>query len=357
MARIVLSAGGTGGHLFPAEALAEELLRRGHHVEIITDKRGHAFKSLGDRVKVHTVAAATLKPGITTKIRAVFAMAKGISQAFLLLTKIKPDVVVGFGGYPSFPGIFAAQALWLKNILHEQNAVLGKANLVLAGRATKIATSFDGTRGIKAAQNKKTIVTGNPVRKGVVAVRDVPYSAPTDIFRILVTGGSQAASAFSDIIPAAIATLPENIKPRIEVMHQAREADIAKTVAAYERAGVKAEIKTFFIDMSARLEKCHLFIGRSGASTVTELAVAGRPAIYIPLRHADMQQKYNAETVTNRGGGWLLMQEDATPAGLGALLLELIQNPAELEKSAICAKNCGQPDGAARLADTVETLL
>lgn len=357
MASIVLSAGGTGGHLFPAEALAAELLRRGHKVTIITDKRGHAFKSLGDSVAVHTVRAATLKPGLGNKLRAVIDMAKGIVEAFFVLLGTRPAVVVGFGGYPSVPGVFSAQALRIPTVIHEQNAVMGKANLFLSRRASGIAASFPGTRGLRTKQLKKTTVTGNPVRPAIVAVRDMPYQPPADAFRILITGGSQAATLFSDIIPAAMAQLPADMKPRLDVMHQAREADVARAEAAYAAAGIRAGVRTFFTDMPAQLAACHLFIGRSGASTVTELAVAGRPAIYVPLRHADMQQKYNAETVTNQGGGWLVMQEDFTPAALAALLVELIQNPQRLEKSAICAKNCGQPDGASRLADMVENTL
>lgn len=357
MAKIVLSAGGTGGHLFPAEALAEELLGRGHDVTILTDKRGEAFKSLGDRVRVHTVSAATLKPGLLTKIKAVFDMARGILQSMSLLRRIKPDVVVGFGGYPSFPGVFASQVLHIKNVLHEQNAILGKANLFLADHASSIAASFPGTRGIKDKNQAKTSITGNPVRKSVVGVRDVPYQSPERDIRILITGGSQAASIFSDIIPKAVALLPEDLRARLDIMHQARPADVDRTESAYRETNVRAEIKPFFNDMAARLEKCHLFIGRSGASTVTELAVAGRPAIYVPLRHADMQQKYNAETVTNQGGGWMIMQEDFTPEKLSALLVEFVHNPAILEKSAACAKKCGQPDGASRLADLVEKTL
>jgi UDP-N-acetylglucosamine--N-acetylmuramyl-(pentapeptide) pyrophosphoryl-undecaprenol N-acetylglucosamine transferase len=352
---ILLSAGGTGGHLFPAEALAQELLARGRRVVIVTDKRGHAFKSLSGDVRVHTVRAATLKPGIVNKIRAVAEMGIGIMQSAFLLLREKPACVVGFGGYPSFPAVFAAQVLGLPTILHEQNAVLGKANVMLAPRSVLIAESLPGTRGIKAGWKDKTVTTGNPVRAAIVGVRGRAYVPPDREFRILVTGGSQAASVFGEIVPQALGLLPPDMKARLSVVHQSKESETPQTLEKYQAAGIRAEVRPFFSDMAERLSSCHLFIGRSGASTVAELAAAGVPAILVPYPgHADMQQKHNAEALTARGGARLMMQPDFTPAALGQKVREMMENPAMLRNAAAAAKDCGRPDAAQRLADCVE---
>ena len=352
---IVLAAGGTGGHLFPAEALAQELLARGHKVVIITDKRGNAFKSVGDRVDIHTVRAATLRAGLLSKVKAVIDMGLGILQARKLLKQIKPDVIVGFGGYPSFPGVFAGQRLGIPTILHEQNAVLGKANKWLADKAEKIAVSLPGTSGIKPANQNKVVTTGNPVRADIVAVRNTLYQAPTTDMRIFITGGSQAAKVFSEVVPEAVSKLPDDLKRKLQIVHQCREDDIAPTQAKYQGAGVKAEIKSFFNDMADRLKGCHLFIGRSGASTVAEIAAVGRPAIFVPYPgHKDMQQKFNAEVISTKGGGWVMLQESFNPDAVAAKLAELMKNPAMLEQAAAAAKSCGQPDAARNLADVVE---
>lgn len=349
---ILLSAGGTGGHLYPAEALAAELLDRGYRVEIITDKRGHAFKSLGDRVTIHTVRAATLRAGIVAKLRAVMDMGLGICSALRLVMRMKPALVVGFGGYPSFPGMMAAQLLGRPTILHEQNAVLGKANVWLANRARRIALSLPDTRGLSPAQKAKSLVTGNPVRTHIIDVSRVPYQPPADDFRILITGGSQAASVFADVVPAAVKDLPEDIKSRLFIMHQCRENDVEAVRAKYAAMGVRAETACFFSDMGPRLAGCHLFIGRSGASTVAELAVAGRPSIFVPYPgHQDMQQKHNADIIANVGGAWVRLQQDFTPAWLADKIRTLAQDPVQLTRAAEAAATCGQPGAAARLAD------
>jgi len=349
---ILLSAGGTGGHLYPAEALAAELLSRGYTVAIVTDKRGHAFKSLGDRVNIYTVRAATLRPGLVSKIRAVLDMGIGVLSALRLVSKLKPALVVGFGGYPSFPGVLAAQILGKPTILHEQNAVLGKANVLLAPRARKIALSLAGTRGLSPAQQAKTVVTGNPVRAPIMAVRDIPYQPPADVFKILITGGSQAASVFADVVPEALKDLPENIKSQLYVMHQCRENDLAATAKKYADMGIKAETASFFSDMAERLASCQLFIGRSGASSVAELAVAGRPAIFVPYPgHQDMQQKHNADIIAQAGGAWVFLQPDFTPAALAEKIRAFAENPALLSHAAAAAATCGQTGATAKLAD------
>jgi UDP-N-acetylglucosamine--N-acetylmuramyl-(pentapeptide) pyrophosphoryl-undecaprenol N-acetylglucosamine transferase len=369
---IILVAGGTGGHLYPAEALAQELLNRGHKVIIITDKRGGAFapkhisaaergafKSLGDKVQILCVRAATFKPGLVSKIKAVRDILLGIVQSAIILKKLKPAVIVGFGGYPSYPTMFAGQRMGFATLLHEQNAVLGKANIHLADRAIAIAASLAGTHGIKPANEGKVTVTGNPVRAAICAVRDNPYPALTSAFEIFITGGSTALThVFNETVPEALRLLPEEFRQRVHIIHQCRDLEREATAERYRNAGITAEIKSFFDDMPQRLAACHLFIGRSGASTVAELAVVGRPAIFVPYpSHADMQQKYNAEALTLNGGGWLMMQDQFTPQALAEQLSHFLQNPAILENAAQAAKACGQPEAVKKLADLVEMKL
>ena len=353
---IILAAGGTGGHLYPAEALAQELLERGHKVIIVTDKRGTAFKRLGDKAQILCVRAATFKPGLISKIVAVRDILLGIIQSAVLIKKIKPAVVIGFGGYPSYPTMFAAQRMGFPTIIHEQNAVLGKANLHLADKAAAIAASLPDTRGLKSSNQGKVTVTGNPVRAAVCAVRDNTYPPLDNIFEIFITGGSTALThIFNETVPEALKLLPEDIRNRIHVVHQCRDIERDATAERYFNAGVKAEIKNFFDDMPQRLTTCHLFIGRAGASSVAELAVVGRPAIYVPYpSHADMQQKYNAEALTLKGGGWIMMQDKFTPQALAEQLVDLIKNPTLLQNAAAAAKACGQPEAVRKLADLVE---
>ncbi|MDE2335762.1 MAG: UDP-N-acetylglucosamine--N-acetylmuramyl-(pentapeptide) pyrophosphoryl-undecaprenol N-acetylglucosamine transferase, partial [Alphaproteobacteria bacterium] len=317
---IMLAAGGTGGHLYPAEALAEELLGHGHKIVIVTDKRGAAFRGLGGTAEILTVPAATFKAGLVNKIKAVFDILSGILQAARLLQRYKPALVIGFGGYPSFPAMFAAQGTGFKTLIHEQNAVLGKANLHLADKAAAIAAALQDTRGIKDKNKGKVAVTGNPVRPAIRAVRDIPYPPANGAFEIFITGGSTALTrVFNETVPAAIKLLPADLRARLHVVHQCRAAEAAATAARYRDAGVTAEIKEFFNDMPERLAACHLFIGRSGASTVAEITVAGRPAIFVPYAgHADRQQTYNAEPLAEKGGCLIIQQEDFTPQRLAA---------------------------------------
>lgn len=352
MKTIVLAAGGTGGHLYPAEALAEELLGRGYAVVIITDKRGGAFQKLGDRVRIDCVRAATFRPGILSKIKAVIDIETGIVQSALLLLRHKPALIAGFGGYPSFPAVFAGQMMGYKTVIHEQNAVLGKANAWLAYAAKKIAVSLPDTRGIRPVDLAKVVLTGNPVRPGICAMRDRPYPSPAGTLEIFITGGSQGAKVFSDIVPEAVRLLPEDIRARLRVVHQSKEDGTAEK---YRAAGVVAEIRPFFDDMPERLSACHLFIGRSGASTVAEIAVAGRPAIFVPYPgHADQQQLHNAGLIVRKDGAWVILQDQFKPEMLAKQLEHLAKNPAILENAAAAAKSCGQTDAARRLADVVE---
>lgn len=351
---ILLSAGGTGGHLFPAEALAAAFEKRGRKIVVVTDKRGQAFRTLGKDTPVHTVRAATLKSGLLSKIRAVFEMGVGIVQSLALLQKYKPAIIVGFGGYPSFPAVFAGQLCGIPTILHEQNAVMGKANAFLAKRASAVAASHENTRGLPATT--EAVVTGNPVRDSIVALRDYPYAFPeAGKINILITGGSQGASIFSSIVPEAIVLLPEALKDRFNVSQQCREADLTSALAIYHKGGVSAEVAPFFSDMAGLLKDCHVFIGRSGATTVAETAVAGRPAIFVPLRHVDDQQALNAATLAQTKGAWIIPQDSFTPQVLAQKLEELLTNPAMLTASAAAAKACGRPHAAEKLADFVES--
>lgn len=355
---ILLSAGGTGGHLYPAEALAQELLARGHKVVIVTDKRGQAFKSLGDRVDIHVVRAATLKAGVLSKVGAVKDMSLGLFQAQKLLRRVKPDVIVGFGGYPSVPAVLAGQMLGMPTLLHEQNAVLGKANVLLADRAVTIATALPVTKGVKAKNQPKLITTGNPVRPDIVAVRGEEYPQPSDKLNIFITGGSQAAKVFSDIVPDAVGQLPPELRARLTIVQQCREDMVEVTRQKYASHGVGVEIKAFFSDMAERLRACQLFIGRSGASTVAEIATVGRPAIFVPYPgHADQQQKHNAEVLADKGGAWVMLQNDFTAATLANRLTDLLGHPEKLTNAAAAAKTCGQPAAAQKLADVVESRL
>lgn len=355
---IILAAGGTGGHLYPAEALAQELLNRGHKIIIITDKRGNAFQKLSDKVHIDCVRAATFREGLVNKLKAAADIAIGILQAALLMKKYKPDVVIGFGGYPSYPTVFSAQKLGIATILHEQNAVLGKANVHLSAKAVKIAVSLPDTRGISSVNQSKVVVTGNPVRAAICAVREKPYQPPSGSFNIFITGGSQGAVVFSEVVPEAMGLLPADIKSSLSVVHQCREADVALAERKYKAAGLKAEIKSFYNDMPERLGACHLFIGRSGASTVAEIAVVGRPAIFVPYPgHADQQQKYNAELISGRGGAWVMMQDEFKPEALSKKIEQLAKNPSMLENAATAARSCGQPEAVKRLADLIDERL
>ncbi len=352
---IVLAAGGTGGHLFPAEALAAELLARGRSVALVTDTRGHAFgESLKD-VPVHRIRAATPGGGLVGKAKAAVELGLGTLQARKLLAGLKPAAVVGFGGYPSVPTVFAAQRLGVPVVLHEQNAVLGRANRLLASGAKLVATSFPEVTRLPAGV--PTVRTGNPVRPGVLDLFGKPYPTPTQggALNILVTGGSQGASVFSTILPAAVARLPEELRMRLGIVQQARPETMEQAREGYAGLGVQVELAPFFRDMPARLAACHLSICRSGASTVAELTVAGRPAILVPYPSAmDDHQTANARSVEQAGGAWVMPHPDFTAEALAARLTELMTAPETLAAAAKAAAGWAIPDAARRLADAVE---
>jgi UDP-N-acetylglucosamine--N-acetylmuramyl-(pentapeptide) pyrophosphoryl-undecaprenol N-acetylglucosamine transferase len=352
-ALIVLAAGGTGGHIFPAEALAGELLTRGLKVALVTDKRGQAF---GDRlpgVSLHRIRAGRPGAGLISKIVAAAGIALGTLAAQKLLRALAPAATVGFGGYPSVPTVLAAARLGLPTLLHEQNARLGRANRWLAPRVKHIATSFAAVDGLP--HGAVTIETGNPVRRDIVARRDTPYAAPgSGTIRILVTGGSQGAAILSQVVPAALALLTPDLRARLDLAQQARPEDVETVRAAHAGNGIKAETESFFTDIPARLARAHLVIARAGASTVAELCAVGRPAILVPYRYAaDDHQTANAAALTIAGAAWTMPEAEFTPAALAATLTRLLQAPEQLAAAAEASRGLGMPDAARRLADLV----
>jgi UDP-N-acetylglucosamine--N-acetylmuramyl-(pentapeptide) pyrophosphoryl-undecaprenol N-acetylglucosamine transferase len=352
---IVLAAGGTGGHIFPAEALAETLLKAGERVVLVTDRRFANLQTGAlSAIEKKIIRSGTMGKGVVGKALGAANVVLGIMQAGRKLRRLKPKVVIGFGGYPAFPTMYAASGLRIPTVIHEQNAVLGRANRVLANRIDYLATSFHNTLQIEAADQKKVVFTGNPVRSGICAVHHVPYSELTHDgkMQILVTGGSLGATVFSEIVPAAIAALPAVLRARIRIDQQCREADLEATRAAYAQLGVSADLASFFTDIPARLAASHLVIARSGASTVAELAVAGRPAILVPLPSAmDNHQYFNANAFEDVGGGWVMPQEGFTAASLSARLEAFLGSPSSLNKAAQHARAFGRADATQRLVE------
>ncbi len=357
---IVLATGGTGGHVFPAQALARVLSGRGYRLVLITDRRGGAYGGpLGTLESFNIRGAGISGRGLMAKISAAIQLGLGWLQARGHLKRLKPRAVVGFGGYPSIPTMVAAARLGLKTIIHEQNAVLGRANQFLAPRAARIATAFDTVANLRDEDKARVVLTGNPVRSEVIE-KSRPYAAPgaAGPIEILVTGGSQGASVFSEIIPPALAALPEALRGRLKVTQQCPEDGIEAVRESYARAGIDAELAPFFDDIPERLARAHLLLCRSGASTVAELAVAGRPAIMIPYPHAiDDHQRENAGRLCDAGGGWLMAQDSITTQSLSALVRSLLEEPEKLERAARCATRTGAPDAAEKLADLVCELI
>ncbi|PZO84112.1 MAG: undecaprenyldiphospho-muramoylpentapeptide beta-N-acetylglucosaminyltransferase [Micavibrio aeruginosavorus] len=353
---ILLSAGGTGGHLFPADALAQDLISRGYRVALATDIRGKRFEPFAGGIPVYVLNSGTIGAGIMKKIKSAFSLGMGFFQARKLLADLKPAVVVGFGGYPSVPGIYAAQTMKIPTIIHEQNAVLGRANVFLAPKAEKIAVAWAHIEGLDNADENRAIVTGNPVRSDIAGLYNKPY--PTieqdGPLRIFITGGSQGASVFSEIMPEALARLPAHHRERLDIVQQCREEDVERVKSIYDAAKIKSDLRPFFKDMALQLERCHLFIGRSGAGTVSEVTTAGRPAIFVPYpHHADQQQKRNADAVADAGGAWVMTQNGFTPEALLARLETFLQNPETLFRAAENARSCGRPDAARKLGNIV----
>jgi UDP-N-acetylglucosamine--N-acetylmuramyl-(pentapeptide) pyrophosphoryl-undecaprenol N-acetylglucosamine transferase len=359
MKKFILMAGGTGGHLFPAMALAQELVRRGHVVELMTDHRVESYGADFPASAIHIVPSAT--PSLSNPLKFLWGgliILRGIAVAFGKLRASKPDCVIGFGGYPTFPPFVAANFLGIPGILHEQNSVMGRANRALGRFADILAMSFANTK-FTDTLNLEKIMTGNPVRDRVRAAAGTPYPELTadSPIRLVIFGGSQGAKALSDIVPSAIARIPEDIRHRLQIVQQCRAEDLDRVAEVYRQAKVNVELAAFFTDLPERIARSHLVIARSGASTLAELTVLGRPAILIPLPGSiDADQRNNALVVEAAGGGWVAEQASLSPLSLGTRLTELLTDPATLTKAAAAARSLGQPRAVEKLADVAEML-
>ena len=355
----VLAAGGTGGHMMPAYALARELISRGHRVALVTDERGRKIPGLPDEAQVHALPAGRITKNPRSWLPGARAIWRGRGQALELYKTFAPSAVVGFGGYPAFPALLAADAANIPTVVHEQNAVLGRVNRLAAGRVNAIATSYPDVARVKPAHRDKVHLVGNPVREVVVALRDEPYPPLTEdgVFRVLVTGGSQGASILSDIVPDAMAMLPTHLRRRLQITQQCREQDIERVRAQYALHDIPAELATYLPDLPQRLGWAHLVIGRAGASTIAELTCAGRPAILVPLPIAtDDHQTENAREMVAAGGARSIRQPRFTSKELAKQMQKMALGPGALENAAGRARSCGRPEAVGDLADLVESI-
>ena len=358
---VVLAAGGTGGHVFPAQALAADLVGRGVRLALITDRRGDAVGGPLTGIESHCIRASGVAgKGFAERLFSAPNLAFGTFQARRLLRRMRPAVVVGFGGYASVPTMLAAGFGGYPTVIHEQNAILGRANRLLVPKVDRIATSFEISEGLPADAAAKVAHTGMPVRAEVAAMRERPYPPRSDDgpVNLLVLGGSQGAQVFSDVVPKAVGLLSEGLRVRLRVTQQCRAEDLERTRRAYRDIAVAAVLAPFFHDVPERLAAAHLLVARAGASTVAELTAVGRPAILVPYPFAiDDHQSINAHAVDEAGAGWLMPEDAFTPDDLAARLDSLLGRPATLEKAAACAHAAGRPDATARLADMVCRLL
>jgi UDP-N-acetylglucosamine--N-acetylmuramyl-(pentapeptide) pyrophosphoryl-undecaprenol N-acetylglucosamine transferase len=345
--------------MVPAAALAAELMRRGHSVALISDERGVRFPDLFDGIETHVVPASRFSGGPIGWLKALNTMAKGRAQARKLYRQFRPAAVVAFGGYASMPALSAAFASKVPTVVHEQNAVLGRVNRLVAGKVDAIATSYAEVARLKPAYASKTHLTGNPVREAVLELRLRPYPPLEEdgIFRVLVTGGSQGASVLSQVVPDGLALLPVHFRRRMQVTHQARVEDIDEVRRKYAEHGIPAEIATYLPDLPERLAWAHIVIARAGASTIAELTAAGRPAILVPLPSAtDDHQTANAREISAAGGARTIPQRAFTAQELAKQIQKLGLDPEGLAHAAACARSVGRPDAVRDLADLVESI-
>lgn len=375
---VVLSSGGTGGHVFPAQALAQELAHQGFQLALITDKRGESYSPSPGPISAPPArkppvgaplagldtyfikAAGVSGRGPIAKLVAVSKLVVGYFQARRLLKDLSPAVVVGFGGYPTVPTLLAASHLGIKTVIHEQNAVLGRANRFLAPKATRIATAFKVTLYLRNSDHARNIWTGNPVRAAIAALHNLPYPVfgHDDPIHLLVVGGSQGASIFSDVTPDALAALPEDLRARIRVVQQCRDEDLERVRSIYANAQIDADLRTFFDDIPARIQTAHLLICRAGASTIAEITTAGRPAILAPYPHAvDDHQTVNAARLCDSGGAWMIPNADFNKTTLSTRLTSLFSIPATVATAARCSAQLGVPEAASRLAEVVVSVI
>lgn len=357
---VILAAGGTGGHIFPAAALAEVLLARGVDARLVTDDRFHQYNhsprdNVLAQIPVHTIKAGKLTGNPVKKLMGVLGILRGTIQAIGLMRKHTPVAVVGFGGYPSLPTMLAAVICGKRTVIHEQNSVLGRVNRLIAPKVSVIATTYNDTRKMPPS-TRSVVRTGNPVRASVAALTKILYPEieKDGLLKIMVIGGSQGATVFSDVLPAAMELLPADLRSRIRLDQQCRAGELEQVKEKYAALGMQVDIAPFFTDMAARLAVSHLVISRAGASSVAELMVAGRPAILVPLPTAmDNHQYFNAQAVEAAGAGWVVTQEAFTAASLAAKLETLLRAPQRLTECAAAMRALGEADAASKLADLV----
>lgn len=355
----VLAAGGTGGHMVPAHALAAELRSRRHGVLLITDDRGARFPGLFEGVPVHILPAGRLGGGPIGWLKAAGNVARGRGQAKRLYREHRPDAVIGFGGYPAFPALLAASALAIPTVLHEQNAVMGRVNRMLAGEAEAIATAYGEVERLKPRYRQKTVLVGNPVRDEIARLGERPFPPfdETAPLKLLVTGGSQGATVLGEVVPAGLGLLAPALRRRLQVVQQCRPDDIERVRGQYAKLGIPAELLTYIEDMPAKLADAHLVIGRAGASTIAELSAAGRPAILIPYPAAtDDHQTANAREMTKAGGARTIQQTGFTSDVLARQIEALAMDPVALNNAAARALSVGRPHAARDLADLAERI-
>jgi UDP-N-acetylglucosamine--N-acetylmuramyl-(pentapeptide) pyrophosphoryl-undecaprenol N-acetylglucosamine transferase len=348
----VLAAGGTGGHLFPAEALAAELIGLGKAVHLVSDARAEAFARIPE-IKAHQIRAGRFGGGAANAAHALGELALGTLQARRLLRRLTPACVIGFGGYPSVPTMLAAVYLGLPTLIHEQNSVLGRANRLLAPRVRRIAVAFPNTAGLRPTDRARTVHTGNPVRPSVLAVGQTKYRAPQrgGGIELVILGGSQGARIMSEAVPPALAALPTRLREGLRISHQARPEDFPAADTIYRKSRIAAELQSFFTDVPERLARAQLVICRAGASTVAELAAIGRPAVLIPYPYAtDDHQSANARAFAEAGGGWVIPQSELRPDTLALHLENLLADPAALTMAAQRAASFGRREASRDLA-------
>ncbi|NIZ12926.1 UDP-N-acetylglucosamine--N-acetylmuramyl-(pentapeptide) pyrophosphoryl-undecaprenol N-acetylglucosamine transferase [Phaeobacter sp. HF9A] len=354
---LLMAAGGTGGHMFPAQALAEAMLRRGWRVRLSTDARGARYTGgFPHATEITEVSSATFaRGGLLAKALVAPRILSGVAKMALEMRRDRPDVVIGFGGYPSIPALGAATLLGLPRMIHEQNGVLGKVNRKFAGRVAQVACGVWPTDLPEGAHG---VHVGNPVRGAVLERQGAPYIPPGDYpMSLLVIGGSQGARILSDVVPGAIAALPEEIRRHLRVSHQARGEDEARVAQFYADHGIHAEVQPFFTDVPARISEAQLVISRSGASSIADIAVIGRPSILIPLATAaGDHQTANARGLVEVGGAIRIPESALDTTTLAEQIAAVLTNAQGATQMAHAALSVGMPDATDRLVALVDHL-
>ncbi|PHS29094.1 MAG: undecaprenyldiphospho-muramoylpentapeptide beta-N-acetylglucosaminyltransferase [Robiginitomaculum sp.] len=355
---IILAAGGTGGHMFPARALAEVLRDRGWRIVLITDRRGAALSDGFSEAERHVIPAASLSGKNPIRLMmGVFSLLAGIVKSLWLILRTRPALVAGFGGYPSFPALAAARLSFRPIVLHEQNCVLGRTNRVFANRAVLIASGFDMLEKLPFAAMDRHVVTGNPLRASILASMDKAPASTGERLNLLVLGGSLGARILGEAVPAAVKLLPQSLQNRLDVVQQTREEQLDTLRTLYAEAGMNAELAPFFDDVADRLARADLVIARAGASSIAEIAAMGKPSILIPLAIAmDDHQSRNAQTLAGHGAADVIAEEKLTPERLAALMKVRLEDQTDLARRGDAARALARPEAAKDLADKIEDL-